>query len=212
MWFPCDYWDSCKKLKKALSSKDRFCNTLTNPAISDKNCKDVLNVWKAFKINTLKYYHDLHLHGDVLLIVCVFETFRNECINSFELDPAYYLLTPGYSWDAMLRFTDVTLKLIWYIENYQFLESTQKVGISMIFKGYIKANNKFLKSYGVDKPTSNIIYLDANNLYGRSMTQLLPTETLDWVNSKDFNLDNYYNDSPIGCFLEAYFDYPDELH
>ena len=82
----------------------------------------------------------------------------------------------------------------------------------MIFKGYIKANNKFLKSYGVDKPTSNIIYLDANNLYGRSMTQLLPTETLDWVNSKDFNLDNYYNDSPIGCFLEAYFDYPDELH
>ena len=185
---------------------------MTNPAISDKNCKDVLNVWKAFKINTLKYYHDLHLHGDVLLIVCVFETFRNECINSFELDPAYYLLTPGYSWDAMLRFTDVTLKLIWYIENYQFLESTQKLGISMIFKVYIKANNKFLKSYDVDKPTSNIIYLDANNLYGRSMTQLLPTETLDWVNSKDFNLDNYYNDSPIGCFLEAYFDYPDELH
>ena len=55
----------------------------------------------------MKYYHDLHLQGDVLLMVCVFETFRNECINSFELDPAYYLLTPGYSWDAMLRFTDV---------------------------------------------------------------------------------------------------------
>ena len=54
-------------------------------------------------------YHDLHLKVDVLLLACVFETFRSKSINSFELDPAYYLSTPGYSWDAMLRFTDVNL-------------------------------------------------------------------------------------------------------
>ena len=44
------------------------------------------------------------------------------------------------------------------------------------------------------------------------MMQPLPSEILDWVNSKDFNLDNYSNDSPLGCFLEADLDYPDELH
>ena len=30
--------------------------------------------------------------------------------------------------------------------------------------------------------------------------------------SQIFNLDNYSNDSPIGCFLEVNFNYPDELH
>ena len=44
------------------------------------------------------------------------------------------------------------------------------------------------------------------------MMQLLPTEILDWVNSKDFNLDNCSNDSLIGCLLDAYLDYPNKLH
>ena len=50
--------------------------------------------------------------------------------------------------------------------------------------------------------------MDANNLYGHSMMQLLPTEILAWVPQNDFNLDHYSNHSPIGCF----FDYSDELH
>ena len=82
----------------------------------------------------------------------------------------------------------------------------------MISKGYAEANNKFLKSYDADKPNSYIKYLDTNNLYGHFMMQLLPTEILYWVNSKNFNLDNYFNNSPIGCFLEVDLDYPDELH
>ena len=77
---------------------------------------------------------------------------------------------------------------------------------------YTEANNKFLKSYDANKHISYIIYLDANNLYGHSMTQLLPTEILDCVNPKDFSLDNCARDSPIGCFLEVDLDYPDELH
>ena len=44
------------------------------------------------------------------------------------------------------------------------------------------------------------------------MMQLLPTEIRDWVNQKDFSIDNYSNDSPIGCFLKVDLDYPDELH
>ena len=44
------------------------------------------------------------------------------------------------------------------------------------------------------------------------MMQLLPTEKLDWVNPKDFNLNKYSNDIPIGYFLKVYLDYPDELY
>ena len=84
----------------------------------------------------------------------------------------------------------------------------------MLCKGYAEANNKLLKSHNTNKPTSYIIYLDANNLYVYmdTMTQPLPTEILDWVNPKDFSLDNYSNDCPIGCSLEVVLDYPDELH
>ena len=33
------------------------------------------------------------------------------------------------------------------------------------------------------------------------MMQFLPTEALDWVDPKDFNLDYYFNDTQIGYFL-----------
>ena len=44
-------------------------------------------------------------------LVCL-KLLTNGPINSVELDPAHYLSTPGYSWDAVLMFTDVNLKLI----------------------------------------------------------------------------------------------------
>lgn len=42
--------------------------------------------------------------------------------------------------------------------------------------------------------------------------QLLPTEILNRVNLEDFNLDNCFDDSPVGCFLAVDIDYPDEMH
>ena len=90
---------------------------MANHAISDKNYEHVLNVRKAFKINTMKDYHDLYLKVDILKLGFLFETSRKESVNSFELDPAPYLSTPGYSWDVMLSLTDVNLKLISDIEK-----------------------------------------------------------------------------------------------
>ena len=73
---------------------------MTNRVVSDKIYEYVLNISKTVKINTMEDYHDFNLKVYVLLLACVFKT--------FELDPAHYLSTPGCSWDAMLRFTDVT--------------------------------------------------------------------------------------------------------
>ena len=63
-------------------------------------------------MNNIKKYHDLYLKVEVLLLACVFEAFRKESINSFELNPAHNLTTNSYSWYAVLRFTGVNLKLI----------------------------------------------------------------------------------------------------
>ena len=156
---------------------------MTNQEISNKNYEHILNVWLAFKMNTMKDDHDLYLKGDVSLLACVFKAFKRGSIKSFTLDSAHYLFA-DYSWGAMLRFNDVNLNPISDIEKYQFTESMTRDGISMICKGYAEANNKFLKSYNANKPTPYVIYLDANALYGHSMTHILQTEILDWVNTK----------------------------
>ena len=48
--------EGLRNLRKVLVAKInfKFYNTLTNRVISDKYHEYVLNVWKAFKINTMK--------------------------------------------------------------------------------------------------------------------------------------------------------------
>ena len=54
-------------------------------------------------MSTTEDYQDLYLRVGGLLLVCVFETFRNESINFYESDLAHYSSISGYSWDEMLR-------------------------------------------------------------------------------------------------------------
>ena len=79
--------------------------------------------WILWKI--IMIYRWLYLNVDVLLLACVFETFREDSMNSFELDTAHYLSAFGYNRDGMLRFIDVDLKLISDFEKYQFIEDTR---------------------------------------------------------------------------------------
>ena len=44
----------------------------------------------------------------------------------------------------------------------------------MISHRYAEANNKYLKEYNPEKPTTFVTYQDANNLYGEAMVQSLP--------------------------------------
>ena len=104
-----------------------FYNTLTNHEIGHKNYEHALNGWKAFKINTSKYYYDFYWKADVLLLACVYEIFRKEPITSSELTSAHYSATPSYNWDPVLRFTDANLKLISDTEKYQFIENQKNM-------------------------------------------------------------------------------------
>ena len=78
----------------------------------------------------MKNRNDLYLKCDVLFLADVSETFRKVSINSFELDPAHYLSTPGYSWDAVLRFTTVKLKTDFWDGMLRFTGATLKNDLS----------------------------------------------------------------------------------
>ena len=77
-------------------------------------------------------YHDLYLKSDVLLLADVFESFRKTCLQYYKLDPSHYFTSPGLSWDAMLKMTDIKLELMIDIDMHQFIEKGMRSGVSCI--------------------------------------------------------------------------------
>ena len=101
-----------------------------------------------------------------MLSADVFEKFIATCLKLYGLDPCHYFSSPGLSWDAMLKMTDVKVEKISDIGKYLFIEKGLRGGISYIAKRYAKANNKYMNYYDPKKQSTFITYLDMNNLYG----------------------------------------------
>ena len=91
-------------------------------------------------------YHN-HLKKDVLLSADLFEKFIATCLKFYGLDPCHYFSSPGLSWDAMLKMTNIELEKISDIDKYLFVEKGLRGGNSYIAKGYSKTNNEYLNDY-----------------------------------------------------------------
>ena len=153
--------------------------------------------------------------SDVLLLADVFENFRNVCLQYYKLDPCHYFTSPGLSWDAMLKMTDIKLELMTDIDMFQFIKKGMRGGISYTANRYGKANNKYMKNYDEKAPSKYIMYLDANNFYGWAMSQCLPIGGFKWMTEKEIgkiHLGKYTEDSKKGLILEVDLEYPQKLH
>ena len=214
--YPYDYMDSFEKFNKTeLPTKEEFYSILNNEHISDEDYCHAQNVWTTFKLETMGDYHNLYLKSDILLLADVFENFRKTCLQYYKLDPCHYFTSPGLSWDAMLKMTNIKLELMTDIDMFQFIEKGMRGGISYIANRYGKANNKYMREYNENAPSKYIMYLDANNLYGWAMSQYLPTGDFKWLTEKQINkinLAQYNEDSNKGLLLEVDLEYPKELH
>ena len=124
-------------------------------------------------------YHDLYLKTDVILLADIFENFRDVCVKSHKLDPAWYYTSPGLTWGALQKKTEIKLDLLSDVNMILFIEGGIRGGVSMISNRYGKANNKYMENYDPSEESKYITYLDANNLYGWGMSQSYRTRTLD---------------------------------
>ena len=213
--YPYDYMDCFNKFNEKLPTKENFFSIMNNEHTSNKDYQHAQTVWETFKLKTMGEYHDLYLKSDILLLAAVFENFRKTCLEYYKLDPCHYFTSPGLSWDAMLKMTNIKLELMVDIDMFQFIEKGMRGGISYIGNRYGKGNNKYMKSYDKTKPLKYIMYLDANNLYGWAMSQYLPTGGFRWMTDKQINnidLAKYYENSEKGLILEVDLEYPKELH
>ena len=61
------------------------------------------------------------------------------------------------------------------------IEEGIRGGMCQSIHRYAKANNKYMNNYGKSIDSSYLMYLDANNLFGWTMSQKLPVNGFRWV-------------------------------
>ena len=212
--YPYTYFDSMDKFSETqLPGREKFYNDLNEEECSQEDYIHAQNVWSVFNMSTLQDYHDLYLKSDVLLLSCIIDQYRKECYESYGLDPTHYYTSPALTWDAGLKFCKVKLELLQDEGMYMFMEQSIRGGISTITHRHAKANNKFLPDYNPADPSSFLLYIDANNLYGWSMRQKLPIGGFEWVKYFTINDILTYNmNCNVGYFVECDISIPDEYH
>ena len=176
----------------------------------DKDYERVQKVCYAFNIESLEEYYDLDLKTDVILLANVFEEFRDTCLEHYKFDPAHVYTSPGLAWKACLKKVEVKLELL--TDPYMLLMFEHRIrgGITKVVHRYMKVNNKYM----VDSKgeSSFLQYLDANNLYGWRMSQLLPTGGFTWVSIEPNEIHELARRTDKGYLLEVDVKYPKELH
>ena len=181
-------WSVGRFDKTELPSQDAFFNKLSGCSCSDIDYAHASRVWDAFGCETIADYHDVYLQLDVLLLMDFFEKFRRTCLDFYSLDPLHYYTTPGLAWDAALRMSSVELELITDENIYNLIENSIRGGNSMISTRYARANNpSFPSTYDDKLPRQDLIYLDANNIYGCAVSQFLTTHGFRLLSSDEIN-------------------------
>ena len=143
--YPYDYVDYMKKLDETrLSPQEAFYSKLSGEGITDEDYQHAHTVWKEFNIESMKDYHKLYNLSDVLLLAAIFDSFRNICMNHYELDPAWYFSAPCLAWDAILKITKIQLELLSDSDMLFVIESGIRVRIATIAHHNPKANNEYM--------------------------------------------------------------------
>ena len=150
-----------------------------------------------------------------MLLADIFENFRQSCLKNYELDPDHFVSLPGLSWQACLKKTNVDLELLTDYDMLLMVEEGIRGGICHAIQRYAHANDKYMKDCDRKKKSSYIQYLDANNLYGKTMTEKLPVRGFRWMEiiskiNEDFVKDYDMNNNK-GYILDVDIDYPSKL-
>ena len=210
-----EYMESFEQFQEPqLRPKNAFYSSLTEEDISEIDYTHAQRVFNHFNMTDIRNYHNFYLLTDVLLLADVLENFREVCLQHYGLDPAHNYTSPGFSWQAALKMTDVELDLLANIDQHLFIEEWIRGGVSMISHQYAQTNTPGMENYDACNCNSSIMYLDANNLYGRAMSQPLPTSNFKWLadeEMKDFDVMMIPDDSSRGyifeCDLDKYYFY-----
>ena len=184
--------------------------------ITEQQYAHAKEMWDCFEMKTFKDYLQIYCILDTLLLADSFEEFRSLCLTTFRLDPCHFHTAPSLAWNAALLESNVKLEVIRDTEMLDFLNRALLGGYSAVHHQFAQANHPDIPNYDSTLPTSSIITLDANNLYGYAMSQYLPTGDFAWdTEVETYTVDrimNWSSTAERSAFLEVDLHYPSGLH
>ena len=225
-FFPYNYIYSFPKLREIeLPSRENLTNSLQQYQISvtEDEYEHALRVFQKFKWDTIGEYYNHYLKADVILLAAIVLCFRKVCYQTYGGDCCQYYTTSNLSGDAMLKTCKAPLDLLTDMEQLDMVEGLIRGGVSSIYNKRLSvANNKCIPNFNPKEPSTFIVRIEANNLYGGIMETLpLPLNGFEFTNQqKDSDLEPQFiqkvletpDDSDLGYILEVDLSYPDALH
>ena len=109
----------------------------------------------------------------------------------------------------------MTRKTLELLTDENMLLLFQK-GICEAVTKYKKVNDKYMKNYDSNKPSSYLMHVDANNLYGYAMSKKLSYGNFTWIDhvsifTEDF-IKSYNENSDTGYLPAVDVVYPQNRH
>ena len=208
--YPYEYFNSIDDYKKPVDNlkKEDFFSKLKKDYPDDDEIERTKEIIELFNIKDGGELTRLYCKSDVILLADVFEKFVKVSTEEYKIIPLYCVSLPGYTYQCALKYTDIKLQTIQDKDLILLIENNIRGGISSVMGDrYVKPdeNNK-------------ITYADATNLYGHSMSQMLPYDEIEmWHGHPDKYwkwLDiilNTSDDNEIGYFFEVDLKYPDNI-
>ena len=111
----------------------------------------------------------LYCKCDVILLGDVFEKFLKVSFEEYVINPLYCVSLPGYTYQCALKYTNIKLQTLQDRDLILLIENNIRGGISSVM------GDRYVKS----DENNKIIYADATNLYGHSISQFLPYDEIE---------------------------------
>lgn len=205
--FPYSFLTSLERVKSSycLPSRKEFYNELTGEEIKEEDYIHAQTVWKEFNCITMEDYTKLYVRCDVYQMAEAVIDFRNNVWREFGLDICQYLSLPMLAKDIMLKITRAEMELIHDHEMSNLIQKNIRGGLSFINTRKVERDENLI-----------LLYVDANNLYGKAMTFPLPLRDFQWMEEEEinsFNPETHANEGKgWGYILEVDLEYPEHLH
>ena len=108
-----EYVDSFARLEElVITSRKAFFNMLGDVECSQVDYAHAKHVWENYGCQNLFDNMMLYLLSDICLLADVLKAFRNQSLDEYQLDPAYFLSAAQLAWNALLKHIDRPIPLI----------------------------------------------------------------------------------------------------
>ena len=212
--YPYEYFNFDNFDKPLCLIKEDYWSTLTQSYPSDDDIKRTQELIDKNKIKNGRELTMLYLNMDLLQLTDVFENFVESSTREYKNNPLYSYSLPGFTWKAGLKLTIIKLDYIKCKELLLLLKNNLRGGVSSVM------GDRHVQS----DENKQILYIDANNLYGWAMSQYLPTGEFEILPLNPCNYTDNYNleqlvenllqipdDNEYGFFIECDLEYPAEI-